>query len=124
MLFKKYQFPINLFIVFEKINPVIYTSQKLTPNHYVCFIPSDWYYGINIFLKKEIFYSFSFLTEISAIDTLKYNNIIPKNEFFNSNSRFLVYNIYYMYLLKLRLTLIQNTNKKIESIDMLYKNAN
>jgi hypothetical protein len=124
MLFKKYQFPINIFIVFEKINPIIYTSQKITTNHFVCFISNNWYYGINIFLKKELFYNFSYLTEISIIDTLKYSNIIPKNEFFNSNNRFLVYNIYYMYTTKLRLTIIQSTNKNIESIDNVYKNAN
>lgn len=124
MLFKKYQFPISIFIVFEKINPMIYTSQKLTPNHFVCFIPTNWYYAINVYLKKDLFYNFSTLTDISAIDTLKYNNVIPKNEFFNSNNRFLIYNIYYMYTLKLRLTLMQNINKNTDSIDTIYKNAN
>lgn len=124
MLFKKYQFPINIFIVFEKINPMIYTSQKLTPNHFICFIPNNWYYGINIFLKKELFYNFSTLIEMSAIDTLKYNNIVPNNEFFNSSNRFIMYNIYYMYTLKLRLTLMQSVKKGVDSIDTIYKNAN
>src|SRR5690348_2431538 len=83
MLFKKYQFPINIFIVFEKVNPIIYTSQVLTPNHYVCFINSKWYYGINLFLKKELFFNFSKLTDMSCIDTLKYNKFIPEFEFLN-----------------------------------------
>ena len=57
MIFKKYQFPINLFLVFEKLNPVIvYTSQVLTPNHYVCFINKNWFYSIKYFLKKWNFF--------------------------------------------------------------------
>jgi hypothetical protein len=34
----RYKFPINIFLVFEKINPIVYTSEKLTPNHYVVFL--------------------------------------------------------------------------------------
>ena len=122
MLFKKYQFPINLFIIFEKINPVIYTSQVLTPNHFVCFIPDKLYYGFNIVLKKELFYSFSKLTDISCIDTLKYDKFIPEQTIIN-NKRFLIYNIYYFYLIKVRMTLIQFSSARIESIDSIYKNA-
>lgn len=124
MLFKKYQFPINIFLVFEKINPIIYTSESLTLNHYLCFIPNEWYYGINLFLKKELFYNFSSLIEISAIDTLKYNNLFPHHETFNKNNRFIIYNIYYCYWIKVRLTLFQFSNKQIKSIDTIYKNAN
>jgi hypothetical protein len=122
MLFKKYQFPINLFIIFEKVNPIIYTSQVLTPNHYVCFIPSKWYYGLNLVLKKELFYSFSTLMDISCIDTLKYDKFIPEQEIIN-NKRFLIYNIYYFYWIKVRLTLVQFSEARIESIDGVYKNA-
>jgi NADH:ubiquinone oxidoreductase subunit C len=121
---KKYQFPLNIFIVFEKVNPIVYTSNVLTNNHYVCFIPKQWNYGINVFLKKEIFYNYSFLVEMSAIDTLKYNNILPNNNFLNLNNRFLSFNIYYFYFLKLKLTFVQLSNQKLNSIDGLYKNAN
>lgn len=123
MLALKYKFPINIFVVFEKMNPIIYTSQVLTSNHYVCFIPNNWYYGVNLFLKKELFYNLSCLTDISVIDTLKYNEIIPKHEIFNPNDRFIVYNIYYFYFIKIRLTIMQSTNNNISSIDNIYKNA-
>src|SRR5687768_16834119 len=62
--------------------------------------------------------------EISAIDTLKYNEILPNSKFHNLNSRIIVYNIYYFYFIKVRLTLMQYVNKNIESIDSIYKNAN
>lgn len=122
MLFKKYQFPINLFIIFEKINPVIYTSQILTPNHYVCFLPNKWYYGFNLVLKKELFFNFSNLTDMSCIDTLKYDKFIPEQTLLNKK-RFLLYNIYYFYWIKVRFTLIQFSESRVESIDSIYKNA-
>ena len=120
---KKYQFPINIFIVFEKINFAVYTSEVLTPNHYICYIPKQWYYGLNIFLKKELFYNYSFLVEMSAIDTFNYKNIFWKDKSFNTNHRFIQYNMYYHYLIKTRLTFLVTTDYKLDSIDQLYKNA-
>jgi len=119
----KYKFPINIFLVFEKINPIIYTSEKLTPNHYVIFLENRWMYSINLFLKNELFYNNSTLTEMSAIDTLKYNNAFPEITFLKKN-RLMVYNIYYTYFAKVRLTLITSTKNSVESIDKIYKNAN
>lgn len=123
MLYKKYQFPLNIFIVFEKLNPVIYTSKSLTPNHYVCYITNKWYYGINIFLKKELLINSNFLTDMSAIDTLNFEKNIFNVEIFNNKNRFIVYNTYYLYLCKIRLSIFQNINKNIQSIDSIYPNA-
>lgn len=125
-MYKKYQFPLNIFIVFEKLNTTIYTSEVMTPNHYICFIPSKWFYSVNQFLRNELFYNFSTLIEISAIDTLYYNKILPDVDAIFKKNRFIVYNNYYMYLTKIRLTLVVNTiNTKLpQSIETLYKNAN
>ena len=124
---KKYQFPLNMFIVFEKTSPIMYTASSLTPNHYVCFIPLRWFIGLNQFLKNEIFYSFSSLMEISSIDTLKYSKILPDIDIVFKNNRFIVFNVYYIYLTKIRLTLVLNFNgntQNNQSIEFLYKNAN
>jgi len=123
MILKKYQFPINLFLVFEKTNVMIYTSQLLTPNHYIIYINKNWLKSINIFIKNELFFNYSQLTDISCIDTIKYNNIISNKKIFNSNNRFIIYNIYYMYFLKIRLSLIQLSNLNVESVDSIYPNA-
>jgi NADH:ubiquinone oxidoreductase subunit C len=80
-------------------------------------------YSINLFLKNELFYNNSTLTEMSAIDTLKYNNAFPEITFLKKN-RLMVYNIYYTYFAKVRLTLITSTKNSVESIDKIYKNAN
>lgn len=108
---------------FEKMNSVVYTSEKLTPNHFIIFINSKWMPGVNLFLKNELFYNNSTLTESSAIDTLKYNLILPEIEFLKKN-RFIIYNIYYTYFAKIRLTIISTVKSQIESIDKIYKNAN
>lgn len=123
MILKKFNFPLNIFICFEKIEPVIYTSKVLNKNHYVCFLPNKWYVPVNIFIKNELFYNNLFLSEISAIDTIKYNKILPEIEEYNFNKRLILFNIYYNYFIKTRLTFIYSIDKKIESIDFIFNNA-
>ncbi len=120
---KKYNFPVSIFIVFEKINPIVFTSKKLTKNHYVFFVDNNWYAGINFFLKNELFLNMSTLTEMSAIDTLKYSNFFSENELIKKN-RFMLYNIYYTYFFKIRLTVLTSLGTKVQSIENLFKNAN
>lgn len=124
MILKKFNFPLNIFVCFEKINPVIYTSKVLNKNHYICFVPTKWYIALNIFIKNELFYNNLFLSEISAIDTIKYNKILPEIKFYNFNKRFILFNIYYLYFIKIRMNFIYVTDKDLESIDFLFKNAN
>lgn len=119
----KYKFPLNMLMSFEKMNPIVYTSEKLTPNHFVIFIDSKWIYSVNVFLKNELFYNNSTLTESSVIDTLKYNTIFPEIEFLKKN-RFLMYSVYYTYFAKIRLTIVTTVKSQIESIDKIYKNTN
>ena len=123
MLYKKYKFPLNIFICFEKINPIYYTSETLTKNHYVCFLPKKYFYGVNLFIKKEIFLNNSFLVEMSAIDTLKYNNLLLKIEKFDLKHRFLVYSLYYFYFSKIKITIIQSSNNSIDSVDSVFRNS-
>ena len=120
MFFKKNKFPMNIFIVFEKVKPIIYTSGALSTNHFVCLIPKNWYKNINIFLKNETFICNSSLIESSVIDLLKYNDNIM---FLKQKKRFLKYNIYYMYLLKSRLTLLQLLDNNADTVDNIYLNS-
>jgi hypothetical protein len=61
------------------------------------------------------------VSDMSAIDTHKYDNFIVDN---SKSNKFLYYNIYYFYFLKIRLTLFLNLDFKVNSIDFLYKNSN
>lgn len=122
----KYKNPLILFLIFEKINTIFFTSEVLKPNHYVCLIPSKWFYSINLILKKELFFNFSSLIEMSTIDTLKYSYILPNNIGKTTNNRLLTYYSYYSYFNKIRVTLMyfNNFNSSNSSIEKLFKNAN
>ena len=120
----KYNLPMQLFIILEKLNPIIFTSEVLIPNHFIVYIDKKYFYSLNIILKNEFFLSKSTLIEASAVDTLNYTTIsnIP---IFTKN-RIFPYYIYYIYNLKMRLTIILNneTSTNLKSVDMIYKNAN
>lgn len=122
MVLKKYKAPLNIFICFEKINSTFFTSDVLYNNHYIIFTNSKFYYGLNVFIKNDLFLNFLNLTEISIVDTLKYNNINDL-EMISKNKRYMQFNLYNCYFNKIRLTLIININKKIFSIDKLFNNA-
>lgn len=126
-MLKKYQFPMQLYLIFENLEPIVYGSDNLTPNHYVIFIPSSYSYNVVGVLKNEFFFSFNYLTEISAVDTLKYSKFLPNIDFFFLKNRILIFYIFYTYYLKLRLTLFTTTsltNSQIPSIEAHYKNSN
>lgn len=126
--------PIQLFIVFEKLNSKFWISKKLNSNHHLMLIPSNWFYSINIFIRKELLLANSTLIENSAIDTSYYNletnqndlNINSIENYFFKNKILIFYN-YYNYYLKSKLTLfiiLTNLNKSLDSIDRIFSNAN
>jgi NADH:ubiquinone oxidoreductase subunit C len=126
-MLKKYQFPMQLYLIFEHLEPIVYTSDNLTANHYVMFIPSNYSYNFVGVLKNEIFFSFNYLAEISAIDTLKYSKFLPNIDSIFFRNRIVLFYIFYTYYLKLRLTLFTTTSAistKIYSIESYYKNSN
>ena len=127
-MYKKYIFPLNIFIVFEKLNTNIWTSKLVKPNNFFMVIDNNWFYLLNIFFKHELFFNNSILIESSAIDSLKFNQINENLELFFKKNRIIIFYSYYFYTLKLKLNVILLYNflkkTKINSIDKLYKNAN
>ena len=124
--------PMQIFIVFEKINTKLWLSKKLNINHSLILIPQNWFYSINIFLKKELFLNNISLIESTAIDTSGYqpNSLDPINisvfNFFHKNSLILMYN-YYNYFCKSKITffiILSNLSKSLDSIDRIFSNAN
>jgi len=126
--------PVQLFLVFEKLNSKLWISKKLNSNHSLILIPNNWLYAINIFFKKELLLSNITLIENSAIDTSNYNitsvenNLNPNNlENFFFNNKLLVFYNYYNYFLKSKITLfliVGKLAKSIDSIDRIFNNAN
>lgn len=126
--------PVQLFLVFEKLNSKLWISKKLNSNHSLILIPSNWFYAINIFLKKEILLSNITLIENSAIDSSNYNiqnneNNLNKDSLENYflNNKLIVFYNYYNYFLKNKITLfliLNNLCKSVDSIDRIFNNAN
>ena len=130
----KYMQPVQLFLVFEKLNSKLWISKKLNSNHSLILIPNNWFYAINIFLKKELLLSNITLIENSAIDSSNYNLVNNDNnldiyslENYFLNNKIIVFYNYYNYFLKNKITLfliLNKLSKSIESIDRIFNNAN
>jgi len=126
--------PVQLFLVFEKLNSKLWISKKLNSNHSLILIPNNWFYAINIFLKKELLLSNITLIENSAIDSSNYNLVNNDNnldiyslENYFLNNKIIVFYNYYNYFLKNKITLfliLNKLSKSIESIDRIFNNAN
>ena len=116
----------NLFLIFEKLNPVVYTSECITPNHYAIFIPKEWCFIFHKVLKNELFYNSSTLIEQSAIDTKYFDKFNDEFHLNFKNKRIMLYNILYFYFIRIRLSIFLSLNigESIKSIDSLYPNAN
>ena len=123
---KKFDMPMQLFIIMEKVNPVIYTSEVLIPNHFIVYISKNYLFLLNLILKNEFFTAKSTLVENSAVDTLNYTNITNNTSILSKN-RIFIYYIYYLYTLKMRLTIVisnAESSTGIKSIESIYRNAN
>lgn len=130
-MYKKYQFPLFLFIILEKSSLTFWTSKILSPNHFICLMDKSWIYLTNQILKNEVFLAKSALVENSSIDTISFSNDNFLINFFSKHNRNLIYYSYYMYFMKIRLTFFFFCNNYgnilsggITSIDRIYKNAN
>ena len=124
---KKYTLPLSIFVVFENINPVIWTSESFYPNSYFFFLNQSWLYSVNFFFKNDVFFSNSMLLENSAIDNNKNLNFL-KNINYSSNQNILLFYIYYFFSIKMSIVLLTtyNNNKlnKLPSLDKIYKSSN
>jgi NADH:ubiquinone oxidoreductase subunit C len=125
-VYKKYTLPLSIFVVFENINPVIWTSESFYPNSYIMYLNRSWLYSLNIFFKNEVFLSNSTLLENSAIDNKKNLDFLNKFQFFFKN-RILLFYVYFFFTLKVKIMLFTTYNNnnlnKVPSIDKLYKSA-
>lgn len=126
-MYKKYTLPLSIFVVFENINPVVWTSESFYPNSYIMYLNKSWLYTLNIFFKNEVFLSNSTLLENSAIDNKKNFDFLNKINFFFKN-RILLFYIYYFYTLKSKIMILTTYNNmnlnKVPSLDKLFKSAN
>lgn len=103
-MYKKYTIPMSIFIVFENINPIIWTSESLTPNSQISYINKGWLIPINLFFKNEIFLQQSQMVENVGLDNTK-SSFWKSHNVFLKNKLTIIY-IYYFYWIKTQLLLI------------------
>ena len=125
-MYKKYKFPMQIFIILQNCKPAIFTSKSLTANHYVTYIDKYYLTAASQILKREVSCSMTFLVEQSCIDTTGYKT---NDELFQKSfclSKKLYYNIFYSYTTKNRLSIFVNTDSAltIKSIQSVFDNAN
>jgi len=127
-MYKKYMFPLQIFLILEKMNIVFWSSKSLTPNSYVCLVNYKWFYTLSLLLKNELFLNNSMLVENSAIDLRFANNLNDKLNYFFNNNKLMTFYLFYFYGLKMKinfLVLLKNNYKPyMLSVEKLYPNAN
>ncbi len=119
-----YKFPFQLFIILEKMPVTFFTSEALTSNHYIIFIPKLWKVSFITALKYETSTSLSFLTESTIIDTYNYDLFSRHEKYALELSRLLRVDNYYSLFNKVRYTTIETVTKtNLYTSSILYKNA-
>jgi len=124
---KKYTLPLSIFVVFENLNTVVWTSEGFLPNSYFIFLNNSWLYAVNLFFKNEVFFSNATLLEHSCVDNKKFFKINSRVDLFFKKSRLILFYLYYFLFTNLKLNLLTSYNNfrlpKISSIDKLFKSA-
>ena len=128
MLFLKYKIPTHIFVVFEKLQIQLWTSDSNQPNHFFIHVPAKWVYPLNVFFKRDLTMWNSTLLDGSAIDCSNFKKQNNSLDYFFNNNNLVVFYVYYFYFLKIKINLsyFYNTYKKnpTHSVEKLYKNAN
>ena len=127
-MMSKYKTPIQLFVIFEKIQIQLWTSSSNNPNFFHIHISKKWFYSLNIYFKKSLFFTNSILVDSSVVDCNNYKNNSNKLDYFLINNKLIVFYIYYFYFLKIKIniSLMYNfiTKSNLQSIDLIYNNSN
>ena len=121
-----FKFPVQIFLIFEKIKIQAWTSKANLPNNYFLYLPKKWVFSINNLLKFGLCFWNSTLVDLSAIDC---SNFKEKNfnSIFSFSKKFIVYYIYYFFFLKIKLNITVIVDpllkKNLKSIDVIYFNS-
>lgn len=116
-----YRFPLGLFLVFEQLNLLVWTSKEDVKFDYYVGIPTEFVPYILLYIKKHVLGNQSYL-----LDLITYSpcNNLP-NSLLKSHCNINVMSVYLFYS-RLRLHFVSpvKSNNPIKSIDHIYKNAN
>ena len=122
-MLKNYCFPIQIFIIMEKLNVNMWTKNNNSYNVFFLFIDKKWLLCINQIIRNELFMSNSSLIEVSNINSNKF----IATHFLNSSN--IIYYFYYILKLKIKLLILASScvvkkDQSFQSIDGIFKNSN
>lgn len=117
---ERYRFPTYLFLIFEKINPIMWTSNSNNNLDYYLIIPDFFLKPLLTYLKKSTFSNISYIVDATSIDTTGYDFSI-----YNTNNKILTFYVLYSYIFKIKLILIvKESTRSLEGNDSIYANCN
>jgi NADH:ubiquinone oxidoreductase subunit C len=123
-MYKKYKFPVHLFLIFENLSLLYWTSTAVKPNHALSFWPAKTANTLAKVLRSELVLSNSFLVESSSIDTSRYSSSVLDFDAFLKENKHLLFHIFYFYSICYKITFCFPVNNSIPSIETSYLNAN
>lgn len=122
-MLQKNIFPIQIFIILEKISLNFWTNFLCQNNLFFLYIKKNWILLFNLVLKNELFLNNNSLIESSYID---FNFFFLKNINLLKYKGLLFFNIY-IYTLKIKFivfTLHNSIKKTFFSLDKIFLNSN
>jgi len=101
-----------------------FTSEAVTSNHYIMFVPKVWKHSLVAALKYETATSLTYMVDSTVVDTYNYD-LFNKEEDYNLDlSRFLRLDNYYSLSNRTRYTVIESaTRNALRSSSTFFKNA-
>jgi NADH:ubiquinone oxidoreductase subunit C len=119
-----YKFPFQIFMILEKMPVTFFTSEAVTSNHYIIFLPKAWKKSLVIALKYETATSLTYMVESTMVDTYNYDIFTRDEEHDFELSRFLRIDNYYSLFNRARYSTIESASKNpLGSSAFVYKNA-
>jgi len=120
-----YRFPLGLFVVFESIKPVIWTTDLDNKFDYFIATPCKANKGLMLYLKKHVFSNLSYITDITYMGVSPWVAATPAIKGLDKASVVGMWSLY-LYHSRVRLHLMSTLSNSTtqDSVDSIYKNAN
>jgi len=119
-----YKFPFQLFVILEKMPVTFFTSEAVTSNHYILFVPKTWKNSLVATLKYETTTNLTYLVESTTIDTYSYNLFSKNDEYSIDVARVLRLDNYFSLFNRIRYTVIESSGKTpFSSSSVFFKNS-
>ena len=113
-----------MFIILEKMPATFFTSDAVTSNHYILYVPKQWKFSLLSTLKYETSTSLTFLVESTVIDTYGYGVFTRGDTYDLGFSRTLRVDNYFSLFNRTRYSIIESAGKQpFCSSSALFKNA-